>query len=306
MVTCVVRWFRTLQVAAGALGTLLGDFDDPIRFIETCMGTGAPQIHLMEINVSNFDAILCDLDGVITQTAILHAAAWKRLFDDYLKKSAARTGTTWKPFKLDEDYRLYVDGKSRYDGVRDFLKSRNIDLPLGSSDDSSDRETIYGLGHKKDEYFEAALPEKGVVVYPSTVRYLRQAKDAGLKIAVVSSSHHCRDIIDKAGLTDLFDARIDGHEIDRLHLPGKPAPDAFLEAARRLAVQPHKAIVIEDALAGVQAGHAGGFGLVIGVNRRNQAEALRQQGADIVIADLDELLPSGQDSEPCPLPPDGQ
>jgi beta-phosphoglucomutase family hydrolase len=257
----------------------------------------------MEINVSDFDAILCDLDGVITQTAILHAAAWKRLFDDYLKKSAARTGTTWEPFRLDEDYRLYVDGKSRYDGVRDFLKSRNIDLPLGSPDNRSDRETIYGLGHKKDEYFEAALREQGVVVYLSTVRYLHQAKDAGLKTAVVSSSHHCRDIIDKAGLTDLFDARIDGHEIDRLHLPGKPAPDAFLEAARRLTVQPHKAIVIEDALAGVQAGHAGGFGLVIGVNRRDQAHALRQHGADVVVADLDELLPLRQESEPSPMPP---
>jgi trehalose 6-phosphate phosphatase len=253
-------------------------------------------------NFAGFDAILCDLDGVITRTALLHATAWKRLFDDYLKTVATHTGSTFKPFELEEDYRLYVDGKPRYDGVRDFLRSRALSLPPGSPHDAPDRETLYGLGNKKDEYFEAALRQSGVVVYPATVRYLRLARAAGLKIAVVSSSHHCRDIISTAGLTALFDARIDGHEIDRLHLLGKPAPDTFLEAARRLAVQPGKAIVIEDALAGVQAGRAGGFGLVIGVNRRNQAQALRQHGADIVITDLAELLPSEQQTEPA-VPP---
>jgi len=255
------------------------------------------------LNFADFDAILCDLDGVITKTSMVHAAAWKRLFDDYLKTVAARTGSTFEPFELEEDYRLYVDGKPRHDGVRDFLRSRGLSLPPGSLHDAPDRETIYGLGNKKDEYFEAALRQSGVVVYPATVRYLRLARAAGLKTAVVSSSHHCRDIISTAGLTALFDARIDGHEIDRLHLLGKPAPDTFLEAARRLAVQPEKAIVIEDALAGVQAGRAGGFGLVIGVNRSNQAQELRQHGADIVISDLTELLPSGQQTEPPAVPP---
>lgn len=251
------------------------------------------------LNFADFHAILCDLDGVITKTALVHAAAWKRLFDDYLLRTVAtRRGSTFEPFELERDYRLYVDGKPRYDGVRDFLRSRGLSLPSGSLHDAPDQETIYGLGNKKDQYFEAALRKTGVVVYPATVRFLRLAKASGLKAAVVSSSHHCRDIINTAGLATQFDAFIDGHEIDRLHLLGKPSPDTFLEAARRLGVQPAKAIVIEDALAGVHAGHAGGFGLVIGVNRRNQAHALRQHGADIVISDLAELLPSTPQTEP--------
>ncbi|HEU5408250.1 MAG TPA: beta-phosphoglucomutase family hydrolase [Nitrospira sp.] len=252
---------------------------------------------------TNFDVVLFDLDGVITKTAVLHAAAWKRLFDEYLKKLAAHTGSGYEPFDPARDYRLYVDGKSRYDGVKDFLKSRNLTLPLGSPNDGPDQETIYGLGNKKDEYFDGCLRETGVVVYPGTVRYLHAARGAGLKTAVVSSSHHCREIIQSAGLASLFETRIDGHEIDRLHLHGKPAPDTFLEAARRLGVSPAKAIVIEDALAGVRAGQAGGFGLVIGVNRENQAEALRQHGADIVVADLAEMLPSEPETEPSAVPP---
>jgi beta-phosphoglucomutase family hydrolase len=245
-------------------------------------------------SVKDFDAVLCDLDGVITKTAALHAAAWKQLFDNYLTKLAARTGSRSGPFHLKEDYRLYVDGKSRNDGVRAFLESRGLALPMGSSDDSSDKETIFGLARKKDEYFEAALRESGVVVYPGTVQYLHVAKAAGLKAAVVSSIHHCREIIDAAGLTPLFEVRVDGQEIERLHLAGKPAPDAFLEAARRLAVLPKNAMVIEDAQAGVQAGRAGGFGLVIGVNRGDQPDILRQHGADIVVDDLAELLPPGE------------
>ena len=253
--------------------------------------------------LTNFDAVLFDMDGVITETAVLHAAAWKRLFDEYLKKLGARTQSRYEPFDLARDYRVYVDGKSRYDGVKDFLKSRSLTLPPGSPDDGPDRETIYGLGNKKDEYFDVCFRETGVVVYPGTVRYLHAARAAGLKTAVVSSSHHCREIIQSAGLAPLFETRIDGHEIDRLHLRGKPAPDTFLEAARRLDIVPAKAIVIEDALAGVQAGRAGGFGLVIGVNRENQAEALRQQGADIVVADLAEMLSPEPETEPFPAPP---
>jgi beta-phosphoglucomutase family hydrolase len=258
------------------------------------------------VDFRDFDAVLFDLDGVITKTAVLHAAAWKRLFDDYLQGVAVRAGSRLEPFDLEKDYRLYVDGKSRHDGVRDFLKSRGLTLPLGSLEDGSDKETIYGLGNKKDQYFEASLRDTGVVAYPGTVRYLRSARAAGLKTAVVSSSHHCREIIEAAGLTPLFETRIDGHEIDRLHLPGKPAPDTYLEAARRLAVVPAKSIVIEDAQAGVQAGKAGGFGLVVGVNRGDQAEALRRHGADLVVTDLAELLPFAQEAEPFLIPPAGQ
>jgi len=247
-------------------------------------------------SLRDFGAVLCDLDGVITKTAALHAAAWKRLFDEYLMKLAARTGSPWAPFRLKEDYSLYVDGKLRQDGVKGFLESRGLALPLGSPDDLADKDTVIGLASKKDEYFDTALREGGVIVYPGTIQYLHSAMAAGLKAAVVSSSHHCREIIDLAGLTALFETCVDGQEIDRLHLFGKPAPDAFLEAARRLGVLPRNAIVIEDAQAGVQAGRAGGFGLVIGVDRGDQSDALRQHGADIVVNDLAELLPAGEAS----------
>ena len=238
---------------------------------------------------------MSDLDGVITKTARLHAAAWKRLFDDYLVQLGAERTTTLKPFDLEEDYRLHLDGKPRHEGVRDFLKSRGLSLPLGNPANSAEQRTLYGLGNKKDTYFETALRETGVDVYPGTVEFLHLAKRDGLKLAVVSSSHHCADILKTVGLAALFDVRVDGHDIDRLRLPGKPAPDAFLEAARRLAVDPKRGLVIEDALAGVQAGHAGRFGLVIGVNRRNQADALREHGADLVVSDMSELLPVKHD-----------
>jgi beta-phosphoglucomutase family hydrolase len=283
------------------LGTLLGVFEGRIPFDGSM--TARPSSAAFDIGpfeLRDYDAVLSDLDGVITQTARLHAAAWKRLFDDYLAAIAARTGTIFTPFDLEEDYRLHLDGKPRHDGVRDFLESRGLRLPLGSPDDPPDRETLYGLGNKKDAYFEAAMRETGVAVYPGTVEFLRQAKDAGLKMAVVSSSHHCAEIVEAVGLTALFAVRVDGHEIDRLRLPGKPAPDAFLVAARRLGVPPQRAIVIEDALAGVRAGHAGGFGLVIGVNRRNQAKALRDLGAGIVVDDLEELLPRRTDASSPP------
>ena len=177
-----------------------------------------------QLDFTRFEAVLFDLDGVITKTAGLHAAAWKRLFDEYLERQAARGGSQFEPFDLEKDYRLYVDGKPRYDGVKSFLDSRGLTLPWGAPTDGPDEETICGLGNKKDQYFEAQLREADVVVYPSTVRCLRLAKASGLKSAVVSSSHHCRQIIDAVGLTALFESLIDGHEIDRLHLRGKPAP----------------------------------------------------------------------------------
>jgi trehalose 6-phosphate phosphatase len=275
------------------LGTLLGVFQGAIPSHGSMHGEPSPTTAqgVGRFNVAQYDAILSDLDGVITQTARLHAAAWKRLFDDYLKQIATHTPATFRPFDLEEDYRLYLDGKPRQDGVRDFLSSRGLSLPLGSPNDGPDRENLYGMGNKKDSYFDVALQETGVAVYEGTVELLRLAKRSALKIAVVSSSHHCAEILKAVGLTSLFDVRVDGHDIDRLGLPGKPAPDAFLEAARRLPVDPKRAVVLEDALAGVQAGHAGGFGLVIGVNRRNQAQALRELGADLVVDDVGELLP---------------
>ena len=242
-------------------------------------------------DLTRFDAALFDLDGVVTKTANVHAWAWQQLFDEYLHSYSQRTGQPFVPFDVDKDYRVYVDGKPRYEGVKSFLDSRQIALPWGAPDDGPEEATIYGLGHKKDGYFETRLHEFGVEVYEGTVRFLRRVREQGLKTAVVSSSNHCQEVIERAGLTALFDVRIDGQETQRLSLRGKPAPDTFVEAARRVDVLPARAIVIEDAQAGVQAGRAGGFGLVIGVDRLDQPEALRQHGADIVVADLAELLP---------------
>jgi beta-phosphoglucomutase family hydrolase len=232
-------------------------------------------------------ALLFDLDGVLTRTATLHAASWKRLFDEYLRTRAA-TGEEFVPFDLVADYRRYVDGKPRYDGVRSFLASRGVSLPWGSPVDPPDRETICGLGNRKDKYFEEALHERGVETFPEAVSLLRDAKARGLKTAVVSSSKNCAQILQTAGLLDLFDARVDGAEAERLHLPGKPAPDTFLEAARRLEVAPDRAVIFEDAISGVEAGKRGGF-RVVGVDESGHAEALRQHGADMVVSHLGEF-----------------
>ena len=241
-----------------------------------------------------FGAALFDLDGVVTKTARVHASAWQHLFNEYLQSESTRTGRPFQPFDIEQDYRVYVDGKPRYEGVKSFLDSRGMALPWGTPDDGPGMDTIYGLGNKKDGYFETYLKESGVEVYEGTVQFLRLARNRGLKTAVVSSSSHCKQVVEAAGLTPLFDTRVDGLETQRLHLRGKPAPDTFLEAARRLDVPPERAIVIEDAQAGVAAGRAGGFGLVIGLDRRHQADALRQQGADSVAADLSDLLPLEQ------------
>jgi alpha,alpha-trehalase len=243
------------------------------------------------LDLTRFKAALFDLDGVVTKTAAVHARAWQHLFNDYLRTDSIRTGREFKPFDIEYDYRQYVDGKPRYEGVKSFLDSREIVLPWGAPDDGPEEDTIYGLGNKKDGYFETYLKETGIDVYPDTVRFLRMVRDRGMKTAVVSSSNHAQQVIEAAGLAPLFDTRIDGHETQRLHLRGKPAPDTFLEAARRLGVDPRHAMVLEDAQAGVEAGRNGGFGLVIGLDRKNQAEALRQHGADVVAADLTELLP---------------
>jgi beta-phosphoglucomutase family hydrolase len=233
---------------------------------------------------------LFDLDGVLTQTAKVHAAAWKEMFDSYLQERARRTGEPFVPFDPVADYDEYVDGKPRADGTRSFLQSRGIELPEGANDDPPDTETIHGLGNRKNEIVLRKIRDDGVEPYPGSVRYVQAVQAAGLPRAVVSSSANCRDVLVAAGIEDLFDARIDGVVAEREHLRGKPAPDTFLAGARALGLKPTAATVFEDALAGVAAGRAGGFGFVVGVDRAGQAEALKQHGADIVVTDLAELL----------------
>ena len=233
---------------------------------------------------------LFDLDGVLTKTAKVHAAAWKEMFDDYLRERARQTGEPFAPFDPVTDYDEYVDGKPRADGTRSFLASRGIELPEGQPDDPPDALTVHGLGNRKNEIVLRRIREDGVEAYPGSVRYVQAVRAAGLPRAVVSSSANCRDVLVAAGIEDLFDARIDGVVADQEHLRGKPAPDTFLAGARALGLRPNAAVVFEDALAGVAAGRAGGFGFVVGVDRVGQAEALKQHGADIVVTDLAELL----------------
>jgi beta-phosphoglucomutase family hydrolase len=235
-------------------------------------------------------ACLFDLDGVLTQTAKVHAKAWKTSFDDFLRAWSSAHGEAFVPFDAHNDYDEYVDGKPRLDGIRDFLASRSIVLPEGSPDDPPDAQTVNGLGNNKNDLVLRLIREEGVEPYPGSVRYLHAVKDAGLRRAVVSSSANCRDVLEAAGLLDLFDARVDGITAQQEHLAGKPHPDTFLAGARRLGVQPSEAVVFEDALAGVAAGKAGHFGFVVGVDRVGQAEALGAHGADRVVKDLAELL----------------
>ncbi len=235
-------------------------------------------------------ACLFDLDGVLTQTAKVHAAAWKQTFDGYLRERAAREGTEFVPFDAVADYDEYVDGKPRYDGVGSFLASRGIELPQGTPDDPPDAETIDGVGNRKNVIVQKLIHDDGVQAYPGSVAYVNAARDAGLRRVVVSSSTNCREVLSAAGIIDLFETIIDGHVAEREGLRGKPAPDTFLAGAKAVGVAPAAAAVFEDALAGVQAGHAGGFGIVVGVDRVGQADALRAHGADIVVKDLAELL----------------
>jgi len=232
-------------------------------------------------------ACLFDLDGVLTPTAAIHATAWKEMFDAFL---AQRLGPGFVPFDKIEDYDTYVDGKPRADGTRSFLASRGITLPEGDPADPPDAPTIEGLSKRKDALFERVVGEVGVKPYPGSVRYLHAARDAGLRRAVVSSSAHCAEIVAAAGLADLLEVRVDGVVAKELHLHGKPAPDTFAYAAQRLGVDVTGAAVFEDALAGVEAGRAGRFGYVVGVDRSGEAAALRAHGADTVVTDLAELL----------------
>jgi len=235
-------------------------------------------------------ACLFDLDGVLTDTASVHAAAWKQMFDEYLRARAQRTGEPFRPFDVKADYGPYVDGRPRLDGTRGFLSSRGITLPDGDASDGPDAETINGLATKKNALVNEKIHTVGVDVYPGSVRYLHAVRDAGLTTAVVSSSANAELVLQVAGLADLIDHRVDGVVAKRRNLPGKPAPDTFLAAAADLGVPKENAVVFEDALAGVASGRAGGFGFVVGVDRLGQADALREHGADIVVADLADLL----------------
>lgn len=235
-------------------------------------------------------ACLFDLDGVLTQTAKVHAKAWKAMFDAFLKQRAVTTKEPSRPFDDLSDYDQYVDGMPREEGVRNFLAARHISLPEGSEDDPPDADTVHGLGNRKDQLFLNLIRTQGVEAYEGSVRYLHSARSAGLKLAVVSSSKNCSEVLRAAQLHDLFEAQVDGKVAHAKGLAGKPAPDTYLEAARLLGAAPAQSAVYEDALAGVEAGRAGGFGLVIGVDRVGQAAALRHHGADVIVKDLADLM----------------
>ncbi|KJK58539.1 HAD family hydrolase [Saccharothrix sp. ST-888] len=240
-------------------------------------------------------AFLFDLDGVLTQTAKVHAAAWKDMFDSFLRAEADRSGEEFVPFDAVEDYDAYVDGRPRQDGTRAFLASRGIRLPEGTPADPPGSRTVQGLSTAKNVTVLRMIQEQGVQPYPGSVEYLHRLRVLGLPRAVVSSSANCRDVLRAAGIDGLFDVVIDGVVAKRENLPGKPAPDTYLAAARALETPPEHAAVFEDALAGVASGRAGGFGTVVGVDRVGQAQALREHGADIVVADLAELIePDGR------------
>lgn len=235
-------------------------------------------------------ACLFDLDGVLTRTAEVHAAAWKETFDEFLRRRAAATGEPFVPFDQVADYDDYVDGRPRLDGTRTFLASRGIELPEGSPSDPPGTDTVHGLSRQKNDLVLARFRHQGVAVYPGSVRFLTAVRDEGLATAVVSSSANTVEVLRAAGLEHLFDERVDGRTAAEEHLAGKPAPDTYLAAARCLGVAAGQAAVFEDALAGVEAGRAGHFGLVVGVDRVGQAAALAAHGADLVVADLSELL----------------
>ena len=245
-------------------------------------GTGP----VVTLSPRDYDAVLFDLDGVLTRTASVHAAAWKRLFDEFLRRRSAETGEPFVAFDIDADYRRYVDGKPRYDGVTGFLQSRGIELPLDAPSDRPDAPSVRALGKLKDSYFLESLKQHGVKTHEASIELVRTLRALEIKTAVVSSSNNCAAVLEAAGISHLFDARVDGRDIARLGLKGKPAPDAFLEAARRVGAEPSRAVVVEDALAGVEAGRAGGFGCVIGVDRSGQSQALREAGADVVVTSL--------------------
>jgi len=242
------------------------------------------------VDIHAYQAWLFDLDGVLTKTAEVHAAAWKRTFDEFLHQQAERSGSTFTPFDPEDEYQRYVDGEPRADGVRNFLAARGIELPDGFDDDAPDVHTVAGLGKRKNDLVLQLLRTNGVDAYPGALALVRALHSWGTPIAVVSASENTQSTLEAAGIAELFDARIDGHVVKERCLAGKPAPDSYLEGARILGVPPGSVVVVEDALAGVAAGRAGHFGLVIGVDHHGKARELRAHGADVVVSDLAELL----------------
>jgi beta-phosphoglucomutase family hydrolase len=230
------------------------------------------------------------MDGVITQTAKVHDAAWKEMFDEFLKDWSSAHNQKFVPFDAEHDYEEYVDGKPRTEGITSFLDSRGIKLPEGQESDKAGTQTVYGLGNRKNDLFLEVLKRDGVQAYDGSVRYVKAVREAGLRTAVVSSSANTVAVLQSAGLSDLFEVRVDHQVAEDHHLKGKPAPDTFLEAARELGVPAASAVVFEDAQAGVAAGKAGHFGFVVGVDRVGQADQLRAHGADVVVKDLADLL----------------
>jgi beta-phosphoglucomutase family hydrolase len=243
------------------------------------------------VDLTAYGAWLFDLDGVVTDTARVHAAAWKAAFDPVLEEEARRTGAPEDPFDPGADYLRFVDGRPRADGVRVFLASRGMDLDEGTPDDPPEARTVCGIANRKNDLLVHVLATDGVAVYPGTQALLERLRALGVRTAVVSASENTGAVLTAAGIGGLFDVRVDGVVARHLHLPGKPAPDTYLEAARRLRVPPSRAVVVEDALAGVEAGRSGGFGLVVGVDRVGHADALVEHGADVVVGDLADLLP---------------
>lgn len=235
------------------------------------------------IKERNIKALILDMDGVVTNTAALHAEAWKKLCDSYLKQRGEQDGKTYQPFEFMEDYRAFVDGVPRLEAMRNFMKSRGVDVPEGNPDDDENQNTIVGLGERKDLYFHELLKQSGVVVFDSAVQWVREQQEEGLKTAIVSASKNCLTILRRAGLEKMFEVRVDRVVAAELKLNNKPAPDIYLEAARQLGVSPQEAAVFEDAAAGIEAGKAGGFGLVVGVDHGYKKESLEMKGADLVI-----------------------
>ncbi len=251
------------------------------------------------ISKEHFDAVLLDLDGVLTDTASIHATAWKETFDGYLRERTARTGEPFRAFDRSSDYLRYVDGKPRYDGAASFLASRGIALSFGEPADPPERETVCGIANRKDRAFSALLARGGVEPYPGSLAFAGYLREHGIRTAVVTSSKHGAEVLAAAGIRDVVDELVDGNDRERLDLAGKPQPDTYLEAARRLGATSRRAVVVEDALAGVEAGRRGGFGLVVGVDRQGgEAEALRRHGADVVVDDLGSLLPQKRGDAP--------